>query len=194
MSTPSALTITASRLVVPILAGAILWLIARWLRKAKPLVVSDQDHGTIAPDKVTAWLTVLAGLGMAGAGGVGVVALIQDAHPTLGHWLIALAIVALGLTIAGFMAPSLTSFHRVRWTDASIEGPAETFGLTLGLRRCRIAWAEIARTGLTATGYWYVEARDGRRVFWSYLYRGNGALLAALAKHRPDVKTPNRPG
>ena len=51
-----------------------------------------------------------------------------------------------------------------------------------------IPWGDIRRTGKTATGYWYVEAEDGRRVYWSYLYKGYGAFVQALAELTPDRK------
>ncbi len=62
------------------------------------------------------------------------------------------------------------------------------FGPTLGAARTEIAWSEIAKTGKTITGYWYVESGDGRRVYWSYLYKGYGALVLALRGHCPSLQ------
>jgi hypothetical protein len=85
-----------------------------------------------------------------------------------GGWAAAAAAL-FGAAIAGFMAPSVTSIHAVRWNGEGIEGPARMFGPTLGTARTEIAWSDIVRTGKTVTGYWYVESGDGRRVYWSYL-------------------------
>jgi hypothetical protein len=95
-----------------------------------------------------------------------------------------------GLGIAGFMSPSLTSVHKVTWGEDGIEGPSNLFGPTLGLRRTDISWSDIARTGTTMTSYWFVEALDGRRVYWSYLYKGHGALSAFISAKRPDLALP----
>ena len=96
----------------------------------------------------------------------------------------------LRLGAAGFMLPSLTSVHRVTWDEESVEGPSNLFGPTLGLRRTRMLWRDISRTETTMTGYWFVESRDGRRVYWSYLYKGHGALDTFLYMKRPDLERP----
>jgi hypothetical protein len=162
------------------IAGVIV-ILSRVLRRARPSTVGD-TAGAIEPEKSTAWITVILGglLSLAGlfgalfrAGGLG-----------------ALAIAILGLCIAGFMSPSLTTVHRVTWEKEGIEGPSRLFGLTLGLERTKILWREIARAGTTKTGYWFVESLDGRRVYWSYLYRGYGALTAFLHRKRPDLALP----
>ncbi|THD56059.1 MAG: hypothetical protein E8A46_04345 [Bradyrhizobium sp.] len=151
------------------------------LRRARPSIASD-TAGAIEPEKSSAWFTVIGGcllllVGLFGtlfrAGGSG-----------------ALAVAVLGLCIAGFMSPSLTSVHRVTWEEEGIEGPSRLFGLTLGLRRTKILWRDVARAGITMTGYWFVESLDGRRVYWSYLYKGYGALTAFLHRKRPDLPLP----
>jgi len=103
-----------------------------------------------------------------------------------GGWAVAPAAL-LGAAIAGFMAPSVTSIHAVHWNEQGIEGPSRMFGPTLGFARTEMAWSEIEKTGTTRTGFWYVEARDGRRVYWSYLYKGYGALMLALRAYRPSL-------
>ena len=49
---------------------------------------------------------------------------------------------------------------------------------------------EIAGAGTTWSGYWFIDAGDGRRIYWSYLYKGYGALIASLQAHRPDLDLP----
>ena len=156
-------------------------LLSRMLRKARPSIAKG-TAGAIEPEKSTAWITIVAGclLWLAGLYGI----LFRAGG------LAALAVTILGLAISGFMAPSLTSVHRVTWEEEAIEGPSSLFGLTLGLRRTRILWRDIARAGTTMTGYWFVESLDGRRVYWSYLYKGYGALTAFLQKKRPDLRLP----
>jgi len=97
----------------------------------------------------------------------------------------------IGLAIAGFMAPSVTSIHSVHWNEVGIEGPSATFGPTLGSKRTMISWAQIERTGKTVTGYWFVETADNRRIYWSYLYAGNSLLTEAIRRHRPSLNLPN---
>ncbi|CAN5621673.1 hypothetical protein BH10PSE6_BH10PSE6_35810 [soil metagenome] len=62
------------------------------------------------------------------------------------------------------------------------------YGPALGTARTTIAWPDVVRTGSTITSYWYVESRDGRRVYWSYLYKGYGALIAELRRQRPSLE------
>jgi hypothetical protein len=161
-------------------AGVIL-LLARMLRKAAPSI-ADDTAGAIEPEKSTAWMTIVAGclLWLAGLYGI----LFRAGG------LMAFAGIILGLCVAGFMAPSLTSVHRVTWEEEAVEGPSNLFGLTLGLRRTRILWHDIARAGTTMTGYWFVESLDGRRVYWSFLHKGYGALIAFLHEKRPDLRLP----
>jgi hypothetical protein len=157
--------------------AVIFWLLLR----AKPSVLSD-TAGAIEPEKGTAWFTVIGGCFMSLAGLYGV--LFQG-----GGWG-GMVVALLGLGAAGFMAPSLTSVHKVTWDEESVEGPSNLFGPTLGLRRTRILWSDISRMGTTVTGYWFVESDDGRRVYWSFLYKGHGALAAFLYAKRPDLEPP----
>jgi hypothetical protein len=106
-----------------------------------------------------------------------------------GGWVTAAAAL-FGLAIAGFMSPSVTSIHAVHWSERGIEGPAKLFGPTLGIARAQIAWSDIAKSGKTITGYWYVESTDGRRVYWSYLYKGYGALMSVLQARHPELQFP----
>ncbi|MBR0974042.1 hypothetical protein [Bradyrhizobium japonicum] len=155
----------------------IFWLLLR----VRPSVLSE-TAGAIEPEKSIAWFTVIGGCIMSLAGLYGV--LFQDVG--WGGVVVAL----LGLGAAGFMSPSLTSVHKVTWDQESIEGPSNLFGPTLGLRRTRLSWDDISRTGTTVTGYWFVESHDGRRVYWSFLYKGHGALAAFLHAKRPDLERP----
>lgn len=177
MTSPSVLRVLFGVVMTAALIALVSWV----LRRAKPSVLAEAA-GAIEPEKSTAWLTIVGGCIMALAGLYGV--LCQGAG-----W-VGVVLALLGLGAAVFMSPSLTSVHRVTWDDKSIEGPSNLFGPTLGLRRTRIAWGEISRTGTTITGYWFVESRDGRRVYWSFLYKGHGALAAFLQTKRPDLEHP----
>ena len=64
------------------------------------------------------------------------------------------------------------------------------FGPTLGAARTQIQWADIVRTGKTATSYWFVETSDGRRIYWSYLYKGYRAFVGYLRTRCPDLVLP----
>jgi hypothetical protein len=169
--------------MIPLLTVIILGVLAQALRRSRPAMMGDED-GTISPDKVSAWFTVIVGALMTMAGW---------ALAVFGHaaWL-GLALSLMGLAIAGFMAPSLTSMHNVHWTAVGIEGPCKLFGPTLGKARTIIPWSDVVRTGTTMTGYWYVQGKDGRRVYWSYLYKGYGALASVLRLKCPDLTPPAR--
>jgi hypothetical protein len=165
----SVVAAVATPLVISMLSGAI--------GKGRPASLA-QGTGTISPEKISAALTVAVGAAFV-VGGVAALA--------AGLLPMAAISLVLGACLAGFMAPSLTHVHDVSWDMEGIEGPSKLFGPTLGLKRDRIVWSDIATTGTTTTSYWFVETVDGRRVYWSYLYKGYGALLEALEKHRPGL-------
>jgi hypothetical protein len=153
-----------------------------WLmRRSRPLALSGQ-RGTIRPERWSAWITVIFGALMFV---IALVFLVSGA----GGWGAAAAAL-FGAAIAGFMAPSVTSIHVVHWNAQGMEGPSRTFGPTLGFARTTIKWSEIVATGTTITGYWCVEAADGRRIFWSYLYNGYGSLTLALQRNCPSLSLP----
>ena len=169
---------TARLILVAVATAIILGGLAALLRRSPPAALA-QGAGTIRPELWSAGFTVLGGMAMLA------VAAWASIYKN-GGWAAA-GVAVLGALIAGFMAPSLTSIHAVHWNEVGIEGPAKTFGPTLGTARTEIAWSDIVKTGKTITGYWFIESGDGRRVYWSYLYKGYGALMAALQNHRPSL-------
>lgn len=166
-------------LLVGLLTALLIGGLARLIRGGKPATL-DQAVGTIQPERWSAWITIIVGA-LIFVGGL------WFSIQSGGGWGAA-AMALIGATIAGFMAPSATSIHAVHWDNEGIEGPSDLFGLTLGLARTKIAWGDIVSTGSTVTSYWYVEATDGRRVYWSFLYKGYGALLAALETRCPSLE------
>jgi hypothetical protein len=165
--------------LIVILTAVILGGLATLLGRSAPAARAGQI-GAIRPELWSAWLTVVGGLAMF------VTASWASIHGN-GGWA-AVGVALLGAAIAGFMAPSVTSIHIVHWNEHGVEGPSKMFGPTLGASRTEIAWSEIVKTGKTITGYWFVESGDGRRVYWSYLYKGYGALIAALQSRRPSLQ------
>ncbi|GAA0295335.1 hypothetical protein GCM10009087_01360 [Sphingomonas oligophenolica] len=152
--------------------------IPRWLsRRSKPAEQGD-GRGRITPGKASAAVVTASGVLFSAAGCTGI---------WFGDVAIGSLLFAVGGALALFMAPSLTHWHDVVWTEATIEGPSRMFGLTLGRARTRLRWGEIARTGTTLTGYSFVETADRRRVYWSYLYRGFAVFEGQLELHRPDL-------
>ena len=75
--------------------------------------------------------------------------------------------MTMGFIITVFMLPSMSSSHCVVWTDDYIEGPNKMFGPSLAFSRKKISWKDIEKTGLTFTGYNYVQTFSGDRHYWS---------------------------
>ncbi|MFS2111880.1 hypothetical protein ACCC88_19470 [Sphingomonas sp. Sphisp140] len=142
-------------------------------RRAPPAEL-DHDRGRITPGKGSAIFTVL------GSGALAAIAFLSAT--AWAKWVGGVLLLP-GL----FMLPSLTRWHDVCWDGFGIQGTSRMFGPTLGWARAKIAWREIVRVGKTMTGYWYVEAEDGRRVYWSYLYLGYPVLVARLKQACPDL-------
>jgi hypothetical protein len=149
-----------------------------------PPVAEEAPSGTIRPPLLRAWLGTLFGLMM----------LLAALWAAIGSHNsdVAAAAAFLGIVFVGASAPQIAWDHKVRWNQTGIEGPAKMFGLTLGPTRTEIAWSDIVRTGRTQTGYWYVESRDGRRVYWSYLCVGYEALTRELQRKCPPLFGPRR--
>ena len=162
---------------IVIVTGAVT-VVPRWLgMRSKPARLAD-GGGRITPGKISAVIVVILGLLFSAAGCVG----LWSGDLAIGSF-----ILVTGAALALFMAPSLTHWHDVIWTEAMIEGPSRMFGPTLGRARTQIRWDEIARTGSTVTGYSFVETPDRRRIYWSYLYRGFAVFEERLQLHRPDL-------
>ena len=157
-------------LLIAVLTAAVLESWRRVNRGRKP-VQRDDAMGRITPGKISAAFTVLFGLALMAFGIIGLV---------VGQGSTGAVMLVVGLPIVLFMAPSLTHCHDVVWTPAYVEGPSRLFGLTLALRRERLAWTDVVARGRTLTGYDFVQSADGRRVYWSYLYPGHGALESEI--------------
>jgi len=153
-------------------------LMSAYGKTAKPKFL-DNVSGHISPGKISAWFTIFVGIFCCSLGVF--LALFQ------GEWILGGLLILLFSAVAGFMLPSLFSIHDVFWSQDYVEGPSKMLGPSLGRKRENIKWSEIERTGITVTQYWYVETSDKRRVYWSYLYKGYGALHKALETHRPDL-------
>jgi hypothetical protein len=159
-----------------------------WMRRiagAQPFKL-DRDTGAIRPDRVTGWIFSIF-YGLLCIGGIALlVALPESAIAS-----VPLAII--GFVFAGCMLPSVTDVHALYWSNEGVEGPTHMIIGTLGARRTSIAWSDFVKSGTSITMYWYLEARDGRRVYWSFLYVGHTAFTAAIQHHRPDLAIPEAP-
>lgn len=115
---------------------------------------------------------------------VGVMAMRQ------GSLLIGGALVA-GTLVCGLgTLPALSSRLDVAWDERGLAGPSEAIGPFILFGRATLTWAEIAGLGGTWCGYAFVEAADGRRIYWTELHRPAGRLFAALCRRRPDLVPP----
>jgi hypothetical protein len=145
-----------------------------------PQAVPETQSGRIRLPRFRAWFGMLFGLLMLA---VALWATIVNSNGD-----VAAAMAFPGVVFTGAAAPQVVWDHEVRWNQKGIEGPAKMFGLTLGAARTEIAWSEIVKMGRAKTRYWYVEAGNGRRVYWSYLSVGYEALTRALKGHCPTLR------
>lgn len=149
-----------------------------WLRRrSKPAELADSG-GRIRPAKASTVILVIIGLQLS-AIGCGVI--------WFGGVVVGSCFLMAGAALTLFMAPALTRWHDVVWTDLAIEGPSRMFGASLDRARTQIRWDEIARTGKTVTGYSFAETADRRRVYWSYSYPGFAIFEQCFKLHRPDL-------
>jgi hypothetical protein len=140
------------------------------------------SDGNITPGKISAAVVTFFGVAIAM---IGIVSFFYGAL-TIG-----LICLVSGVALTIFMWPSLTGMHDVSWNSTDVSGPCRLFGPSLGRSRTIIRWDEIASTGKTATSYWFIQSRDGRRIYWSYLYPGYGRFVDSLLLNRPQMVLPD---
>ncbi len=140
------------------------------------------SDGNITPGKISAAIITLVGVATVA---FGIASIFFGALAT------ALICVVVGGALTIFMGPSLTHRHDVSWNPKEITGPSRLFGPSLGYSRTTIRWNDIASTGKTATDYWFIQASDGRRIYWSYLYPGYGRFVESLKLNRPQIILPD---
>lgn len=155
----------------------ILPLVIYWIRRhatdSNPAELSGLE-GRISPGKTSAYFTVVIGALLFGTGMFTIVAQSEFA--------IGIIISVFGLCVGGFMLPSLFSIHDITWTPDGFSGTCRLFGPTLGWHKTTISWDDVIARGQTITQYDYLEAKDGRRIYWSYLYLGTGVFEDMIAK------------
>lgn len=163
-----------------IVAGVIFWIYRQSFQSAPHR--HDKVSGHIKPGKLSAWLTIIVGLTM----------VVSGCTLTLSgnSLIIGFMLSVLGALISGFMAPSLGRWHDLLWNDQGVDGPSKMFGPSLSRKRIFLTWNEIVRAGQTSTQYWYLENIAGKRVYWSYLYRGHTKFRDAVKRHKPDISLP----
>lgn len=159
-----------------------------WMRRlasAQPFKL-DGDNGAIRPDRVTGWIFGIV-YGVLGVGGVALLVTVPESA------IASIPFAIIGLVFAGCMLPSLTDVHAIYWSNHGVDGPTQMILGTLVAKRANIPWSEFVKSGTSITVSWYLEARDGRRVYWSSLYPGHSAFTAAIQHHRPDLAIPEAP-
>ena len=151
-----------------------------WLaRRARPMH-RDDVSGSIRPNPIAIGLGLIVGLG------VSLSAFWASAFANAGFP--ALAVSAGFAVLSALLVPSFLSVSILRWDAHGIEGPGKAIWPPWS--RNRIAWVEIVGGGSVFGGYNYVEAEDGRRVYWTDLYSGTDAFIQALVEHCPPVELP----
>ena len=154
-------------LIVFALLGGVGFLI----RRGKPVYLTEKD-GRISPDRWSAGLVVLVGVGLAVYYLYAFIQGMSSGTPVANA--LNLAGVLGGGLMALWMLPSLTSLQDLSWDHWGVHGIGHKIGPVLGWRKERIGWHEISRRGETVTRHRYLETSDGRRIYWSHLYSGYG--------------------
>lgn len=173
------------------IAGAVLTMglvaISLWL--SQRLAPRSEPGGTLAGvAAVPGWVGWLgpasAGL-MVGFGiAVGLTALAPDRQ------LAAAVMIILGGLVGWLANPDRLWSLRVTWRLEGLEGAGRIFASVLRGPREVITWPELTCIGGLDGGVWFVEAVDGRRVYWSDLHEGRARLLSAIQLRRPDLFGP----
>lgn len=158
------------------LAAVVIAALMRSSRQSAPHLLTS-TKGRIAPGKISAAIVVTMGF-LTAVAGLAFVLYGEPAEVFTGF-----VLLITGLPCAGFMAPSLTHWHDVRWNSEGIEGPSRPFGPTLALSRTFIHWKDVVSTGETKMTYRFIQSEDGRRIYWSYLYRGH-AMFEKLCEQQ----------
>ncbi|MEQ1820219.1 MAG: hypothetical protein ABL871_16575 [Terricaulis sp.] len=94
--------------------------------------------------------------------------------------------LAIGFALGGaFLTNMLRSVFVVSCDQIGITGPNSTL---LAPRQQSIAWTEVSRIAASWTGSLFVEATDGRRIYFGTTYAGYAHLVEEIYRHRPDLR------
>jgi hypothetical protein len=158
--------------------------VSLWL--SRRLAASPGSAGAfVGVAAIPAWV---GWAGSASAGlmvGLGLAAGLSDAPPD--RQLPAVVMIMLGGLVGCLANPDRLWSLRVTWRAEGLEGASRTFASILRGPREPIAWRELTRLGCLDGGLWFVEAFDGRRVYWSDLHGARAILLSAIRLRRPDL-------
>ena len=157
-------------------------LVSHWFRRRSKPRALVEGGGRIAPGRRAIGIGVVSGLLLSGLGCTAL---------WYGAVVPGSLMAASGLGGALLVALSLSRRHDLVWSDTGIEGPCRKVLGILGSARTQIRWGEIALTGRTLGGYAFVEAADGRRIYWSSYYSGFVVFETRLKLHRPDLFGPD---
>jgi hypothetical protein len=140
--------------------------------------MSEAPHriSSVHPMRSTAWLSI--GLSFV------CVPIAAYRFATDGSPRVAQAAVVM-LMLCGFLVwrsvQALRGAQSVTWSVRGLKGPSGAFGALVGGAKVSLAWSEVARVDHTDWGIWFLEALDGRRVYWTEAHEGHKDLIERLS-------------
>jgi hypothetical protein len=141
----------------------------------------SRDAWSIRPEKSSAWLSI----------GLSVICVPIAAYrfATDGTPRVAQAVVVM-LALCGLLVwrsvQALRGDQSVTWSIHGLEGPSGVFGALVGGAKVRLAWSRLTRIDQAGWGVWFVETRDGRRIYWTEAHEGHEDLLVRLSARLVD--------
>jgi predicted small integral membrane protein len=150
--------------------------------------VMSEAARSIRPERSSAWLAI----------GLSIVCVPIAAYrfSTDGSPRVAQAAVIM-LMLCGFLVwrsvQALRGAQSVTWSIRGLEGPGGAFGALVGGAKVSLAWSGLARVDHAGWGVWFVQALDGRRIYWTEAHEGHEDLLARLSARLVGGVPPGRP-
>lgn len=171
--------------IIAFLVGIImLWLLRANLRHRD--VWSAATLGMIRPNTLQYLILGVMGLILTGAFiYFARVSLLTFLYEQL--WLAIPGTLAFGAMTWMSVSMALSPAYHVTWTHDTLSGPASHWFPPFGPGRTTLGYDQLTTFGTDWTDSFFVCGPDGRKIRWSYLYKGFGALHEQLAIQRPDL-------
>lgn len=156
--------------------------------KAATLSSLSEESGTIGANPLYVWFAILLIVSMLLLFATEIANNIAEGAALSGEQA---AVIMFSPFVFVNVARHLGRSSKISWYAAGIEGPR--FGWLIRPRPVFIAWADIKGIGENFGGF-RILGDGGKVIGLDHRYVGASYLLAALRRHRPDLKVADRLG
>jgi len=162
-----------------ILSTCVLIMMVLYSSKTKPKYLT-QNSGVIGINKIYVVILLIIGLLIAFTG------LWLYTHQV--STLLCTILFGMGSLLFFSSTYGLDDYYDINWDQNGVSGQSKQFTLKLRKSRTFIAWNDIQAVGENSFQNDFIEASDGRRIFWNYGFSGYVDFHRVLRqKLKPEI-------